>query len=334
MTQASIHMQPPNTTPEMLLASPTKLLFSSSDPDEVCSKVGRTIHPHRLKLLTSGKNFNARMYHMELGEISLSRLSHGTSVHIEPAPQESYFLVQMPLSGIANIETAGQRIDSSAELACVFSPDDDTRMSWGEDNDQLMLRISRTLVERTLIGYLGHKLDTPLRFELGFSWRACSTWCNLLYYIQYCAMQTPCVEHHPLVLSQVEQLAASVLLTSCQHNHTFTKTRRSNVLPRHVRTTQAYMHAHVHEPICVEQLAQISGVSVRGLYAAFKEFLGISPMQYLRDLRMERARTDLISGAASVASVALRWGFTHLGRFSSEYQRRYGETPSQTMRHR
>jgi AraC-like DNA-binding protein len=34
----------------------------------------------------------------------------------------------------------------------------------------------------------------------------------------------------------------------------------------------------------------------------------------------------------SVAAVAARWGFTHLGRFAIEYRRRFGSYPSQTLR--
>ena len=56
-------------------------------------------------------------------------------------------------------------------------------------------------------------------------------------------------------------------------------------------------------------------------------------MHYLRDLRMERAhRAAERREAASVAGVALRWGFAHMGRFSNDYKARYLETPSQTLR--
>ena len=54
---------------------------------------------------------------------------------------------------------------------------------------------------------------------------------------------------------------------------------------------------------------------------------------YLRDLRMERARAELVSGECqNDAGVALRWGFAHLGRFSASYKARYGESPSQSVR--
>ncbi|WP_241098597.1 helix-turn-helix transcriptional regulator [Providencia huaxiensis] len=137
-----------------------------------------------------------------------------------------------------------------------------------------------------------------------------------------------------MIATQVEQLVSVTLLSTQGHNYTENPSlRRATIRPRHVRRVQEYLEAHAHEPITVEQLALIAGVSLRSLYAGFKEFLDISPMQYLRDLRMERVRAELLSGeATSVTGVALRWGFTHMGRFSAEYKQRYGETPSKSMK--
>lgn len=58
----------------------------------------------------------------------------------------------------------------------------------------------------------------------------------------------------------------------------------------------------------------------------------VSPMQYLKDLRLERASAELLGGSTHVAGVALRWGFGHLGRFSADYRARFGEYPSETVR--
>jgi transcriptional regulator GlxA family with amidase domain len=59
-------------------------------------------------------------------------------------------------------------------------------------------------------------------------------------------------------------------------------------------------------------------------------------MQYLRAVRLRGARAALLALAAddptTVADVATRWGFSHLGRFSQYYRSRYGEPPSRTMR--
>lgn len=321
---------------ERLLNGSNKLLFASSDLDEVRSMVGRVMKPHRLDLTGQGERLDARMHYTSLGDLSVSRLRYGSAVQIEPGSLDSFFLVQMPLYGMARIESGAQHIDSSAELASVLSPQEATRMTWMAGTDQLMLRLSRSLVERTLVGYLGHPLNEPLRFELGFRWRECAPWQCMLSYLIDCTLQHHDLAMHKIVVSQIEQLAASILVTSHRHNHCEeAPARRSTILPRHVRRAQDFLEAHAHEPVTAEQLAQAAGVSVRSLYAGFKDFLGVSPMQYLRDLRMERARAELMSGDSNhVAGVALRWGFAHMGRFSNEYKQRYGESPSKTLRAR
>ena len=83
-------------------------------------------------------------------------------------------------------------------------------------------------------------------------------------------------------------------------------------------------------------LAEVAGVSVRSLFAGFREHRGTGPMAYLRTVRLERVRHDLLNDAsvASVSAAALRWGFAHLGRFSAEYRRVFGECPAQTLRRR
>lgn len=54
-------------------------------------------------------------------------------------------------------------------------------------------------------------------------------------------------------------------------------------------------------------------------------------MAYLKDLRLEKAHQELRNSEyQSVTDIAYKWNFTHLGRFSQEYKRRYGELPSST----
>ncbi|MGQ3029508.1 MAG: helix-turn-helix transcriptional regulator, partial [Ferrovibrionaceae bacterium] len=81
--------------------------------------------------------------------------------------------------------------------------------------------------------------------------------------------------------------------------------------------------------------AEISGTSLRALQEGFRRFKGTTPMGYLRGVRLARVRAELTGpGMAdrSVTEIALRWGFTHLGRFAESYRAAYGETPSATLR--
>jgi transcriptional regulator GlxA family with amidase domain len=85
----------------------------------------------------------------------------------------------------------------------------------------------------------------------------------------------------------------------------------------------------------VADLAGITGVSVRSLQEGFRRHLGCTPMAYLQQVRLERARESLRDAdptRVTVASIAHRWGFAHLGRFAAVYRARFGECPSESLR--
>ncbi|MBP6896794.1 MAG: AraC family transcriptional regulator [Pseudacidovorax sp.] len=312
---------------------PLRPFFTSADLEETRLRVGSVMKPDRLDVAGRAQRLDARMHHASFGDVSLSLLAYGAEVEIQPGPLEDFFLVQMPLAGRAQVDSGGQHSDSGPHEATVLSPSEATVMRWSADNQQLMVRVSRALVERTLALQLGRALDAPVRFQLGFGWRDNAMWMHLLGYLQEMMAQDIDVSQHRLVSQQVGQLVAATLLSVQPHSHSHASPARCNtVLPRHVRRVQDHIQAHAHEPLCADQLAEVAGVSVRSLYAGFKEFLGVSPMQYLKDLRLERARAELLGGSTHVAGVALRWGFGHLGRFSADYRARFGEYPSETVR--
>jgi hypothetical protein len=63
----------------------------------------------------------------------------------------------------------------------------------------------------------------------------------------------------------------------------------------------------------------------------------VTPTAYLRELRLDRAHHELRSAephaGVTVTDTALRWGFGHLPRFAAVYQRKFGQLPSETLRH-
>ena len=105
-------------------------------------------------------------------------------------------------------------------------------------------------------------------------------------------------------------------------------------LPRGVRRALDAMRADAGRDWSVPDLAVVAGLSARTLQRQFRVFVGQTPLAKLRDIRFDCARRDLLQVApgTKVMDIALRWGFPHFGRFSIEYRRRYGETPSQTLK--
>lgn len=77
------------------------------------------------------------------------------------------------------------------------------------------------------------------------------------------------------------------------------------------------------------------GASPRKLDYCFRDVLGISPSKYLRAVRLNGARREikrLAEPTATVHDIAARWGFWHMGAFSSDYRLQFGELPSATLR--
>lgn len=109
---------------------------------------------------------------------------------------------------------------------------------------------------------------------------------------------------------------------------------RASAVPRDVRRALEQMRQGMDERVTAAELAAACGVPERTLRRHFRHFVGLPPLAHLRRLRLAAARADLLAceGRGSVTEIAGRLGFLHLGRFASDYARRFGEPPSATLR--
>ena len=109
---------------------------------------------------------------------------------------------------------------------------------------------------------------------------------------------------------------------------------RSRPVPSDVKKGLAYLRQAGDRKLSIADLVSHCAVSERTLQKHFRAFMGVSPLDYWRRLRLAKARNELLRCAedASVTDIATRFGFSHLGRFAQQYRRRFGETPSSTLR--
>jgi len=137
-----------------------------------------------------------------------------------------------------------------------------------------------------------------------------------------------------LVKNNLANLFFSTLLCSQGNNYRDQlMTPQSPALPAHVKRARDYMSENAHLPLSMADLVAVSGVAGNTLYAGFRRYLDISPMAYLKNLRLNNVRQELHNAelGVSIGVVARKWGFTHLGRFAHDYATQFGEKPSKTL---
>jgi AraC-like DNA-binding protein len=99
--------------------------------------------------------------------------------------------------------------------------------------------------------------------------------------------------------------------------------------PVQLGRVEQYLVAHYDEPLTLETLADISGVSARSVIWYFRAKHGCAPQQYLERVRLQMAHLQLrIFSGNSVESVALQCGFPSLAAFKHTYQRQFGVPPA------
>ena len=104
------------------------------------------------------------------------------------------------------------------------------------------------------------------------------------------------------------------------------------VLPHHVKRALAYMSANLAEKIALADVVSACATTERTLLKGFRKCIGLPPLAYLRRLRLNVARRELLQAGSGevISDIAIRCGYPHLGRFAGDYRRVFGKSPSAT----
>ncbi len=310
------------------------MLFRSSDLDEARERVAAVFCPHRLDRIGGGE-MDARQHHLPGERLSLNYIQYGAKTLIAPGELERFYLVQIPLSGGAMIAHGAERYYSSPEAAAVLNPHLPTTMIWTEGTRQVLLQIDRRAMQDHLSAQIGAPAPRTLTFSgpLDLSRGAGAALKRLVLFLVAEADAGQAPIGAGLMGRAVEASLMSGLLDAHRHDHQAHLGRaRAAPRPRHLRLAEGYIDAHLDQPLTLDDIAAEAGISPRALQLAFRQHRGTTPLGFWRDQRLARAHQDLVAGSGSVTEVALRWGFTHFGRFSEIYRSRYGLSPRDTLR--
>lgn len=308
-------------------------ILRTEDLFEARAIVGQAFCDHQLDI-RRGARLRVSHDHVSGTELSLNALGYGAEVHINPGQLQRFYLLQFPLAGRASICHRGETVEAGHDTATILNPDRDTQMTWEEGCRKLLLQVNRGFLEQVAQDLIGAELPGAVRFDPRVD---LTTPGGQHLFARVVAAARAAGEGElwcgtaGLNEAWAERELATVLLENQPSNvsHMLWRTRRAPT-SREMRRALDYLHANLCEPLRVEDIAREAGLNVRSLQIGFKAAFGMSPMRYLRDVRLDAARYRLARrrNRENVTEVAYSVGFSHLGRFSKDYRARFGVNPS------
>jgi AraC family ethanolamine operon transcriptional activator len=133
--------------------------------------------------------------------------------------------------------------------------------------------------------------------------------------------------------AMIDELLAALATATTFQLERRDRTRRG--YSRIVQRVEDHALQRPGELLGITDFCRVAAVGERTLEIAFKEVMGLSPVAYLKRLRLTQVRKALLVAqgrTTTVSAEAFRWGFWHFGEFSRAYKAYFGELPSQTLR--
>jgi AraC-like DNA-binding protein len=270
----------------------------------------------------------ARLKHIDLG---FSHYNSAVSVGIAGINRVRQMF---SLTGSSRTAFGSRQFTSDRDHSTLIPAGAEARVDRGAGHGELRLRIDATALQTKLGAMIGTPVLGNLEFVVPGSEPELQRLSRLLVFL---AGQLDCEDAKipDQVMAEYEQLVMVSFLTANRHNlsHLLDRTQPAPG-PWQVRLVEEYIEANWKLPLNIETLAAVTGGSARSIFKAFKEARGVSPMAFVKSVRLKHAKRMLQArnDAASVIDVAFQCGFLNPGHFARDYRLAFGELPSETLR--
>ncbi|GAB6051475.1 AraC family transcriptional regulator [Magnetospira thiophila] len=318
-------------------------IFKSNELHEMQDILAQMTETHKVDVVGKGHEINASLRSAAFSDFNLMHVTYGavpTRVQTYENDEDTLLLFILT-HGAARGGHKGEEFEISTTAGLMR----DARLplvARQKDFATFVVPLPKETLKRHAAALHGKEMgDRDIAFEptLDLSTSNGRHVRNTVHYIAD-ALDGPLLgSDNAIVFNGLRDLLLTNVL-SCVPNDCFDQMKSTKpsdpIVPYYVKRARDYIHAHAASVITLETLAAHAGCGYRTLQIAFNDLYGMSPMAYVRHVRLSFAHEDLLSAVdgVSVRDVALRWGFIHLGWFSKKYLEQFGVLPSQTLRQR
>jgi AraC-like DNA-binding protein len=310
-------------------------LVRAHSVEEASNSIGRVFSPHRLELRGEAQRLNVTHNQVRLRNVSLNVLHYGAEVVIDPGKRGDFYMLQLPLSGHAQLTCGGVEARVDTGVLSVLQPQITSRMVWSEDCTMILVQVPRQLVhERTMAWGMNKPPQIALAHsrqnaEVAAWWQAVlDLTCNIDRYGNQWLK-------HPAAYAAMEEFLLSAFTALLGEQDDEPRAPRGD--ERCLRRAKEFIHENMDRALNLDEIANHACVSPRTLEAVFKRVGEATPLAYARHCRLKAVHEALLLArhedrAVNVTDIALAHGFIHMGRFAAHYREQFGCTPSESAR--
>jgi len=315
-------------------------ILCSGDLDEVRESIMNLASRHDFDIKGPNAELNVRVAAVESGDLGLMHVSlNATRLSVTSSEQDpDGLLLYMVTSGSGIAQHCGEEFPFSSGQG--FMRDLAEPISAQEDNfGAFVLRLSKEKLKNYTRSVVGQDIELPgLEFNpvMDSTTPGWNVFRNTVHYVAE-TLDGPLRDmQNPIVTTQMNDILVAQCLSLLPNSYQDIINGRAiaAVVPFYVKRARDYIRAHADQKLGLAEIAAAAGCGYRGLQKGFMDAFGITPMGYLRAVRLKHVRSILKTGphGKAVAEIAKQWGFTHQGRFAQDYHRQFGELPSETIR--
>lgn len=308
-------------------------VLRTRDADEVRAWLAPAFAVRNLEIAKRGRSLDCVVNHCSLPATALTYLRYGSPINLR-LEQNDFFVQGFPMSGSGEVKWNRALTLVGPGIGGVGGPGSQARIAYDDKFSHLVLKISPAAVTRRL----SLLLDAPVDQSLDLTGHVRRD--SAVAHFRLVSFLAEEVEREQgrlpdVVLAELEDAIVVNYLLVNEHNYSWRLSRAPRAAaPRQVKRAVDYMEHHWDKALTIGTLTDVTDASPRSLFHLFRKSYGVSPMVYLRRVRLQHAREMLCRGDSetSVTTVGFACGFSNLGHFASKYYAAFGEKPSETLK--
>jgi AraC-like DNA-binding protein len=312
-------------------------IATTSSTEETESLFQEQLVTSKIMKTDNARAVGVEMNGVSLGNSSLSCIRHRSEYEIDcgDIDNEGSIIFGYGSGRPSSTSFNGQSFDVNQHASIITRHSNVTHKRRSESYE-FLIHCSSEAVETRMQSVLDRHLSRQLHFErsmpmnspVGVNAR------STVSYIMNSLDANPGLLKNPLVVANFEELLLGVIVSlPSNYSAELSNPHKISVAPGVVARAEAFIEANAHLPITMSDVFAHVSCSRNTLFKNFRKFRGYTPWEFLTTIRLKLVHQGLLNATESdsVTSIAHSLGFTHMGRFSQIYRKRYGEKPSETI---